>query len=35
MYGNKNLTTTLIQVYLLTATIKFIKDPERLDQPVF
>ena len=34
MYGNKNFDNN-INVGMLTATIKFIKDSERCDQPLF
>ena len=33
MYGNKNFDNNM-KTSILTATIKFIKDSERLDQPL-
>ena len=34
LYGNKNFDNN-INISILTATIKFIKDSERFDQPLF
>ena len=34
LYGNKNFDNNMI-ISILTATIKFIKDSERFDQPLF
>ena len=34
LYGNKNFDNN-INITVLTATIKFIKDSERFDQPLF
>ena len=34
MYGNKNFDNNM-NISILTATIKFIKDSERFDQPLF
>ena len=34
LYGNKNFDNNM-NISILTPTIKFIKDSERFDQPVF
>ena len=34
LYGNKNFDSNM-NISILTATIKFIKDTERFDQPLF
>ena len=34
LYGNKNFGN-IMNISILTATIKFIKDTERFDQPLF
>ena len=34
LYGNKNFDDNM-NISILTATIKFIKDSERFDQPLF
>ena len=34
LYGNKNFDNNM-DIGILTATIKFIKDSERFDQPLF
>ena len=34
LYGNKNFDNSM-NISILTATIKFIKDSERFDQPLF
>ena len=34
IYGNKNFDNNM-NISILTATIKFIKDTERFDQPLF